>query len=206
MRTFFTKKRFGKIGRNGWKTNQENLNPNPSKCSDRITIARPSKNHLHRFELPSNIAQEAGIAVPEMSNHLYESHFFLSGPLIQYWSQETQFKLTGKLERAVWSSVKRAKYVSVGKCHGFYVGWLLPATMTSASETFNFATAGQWVKGKSAIVLASSLVHSWPNTRKKIKTRITFAWLKTSMGKILPQDSNTSDLIFDLSDDHLPFE
>jgi 2,4-diketo-3-deoxy-L-fuconate hydrolase len=173
------------------KENQENLNPIPQNSRIGSPIARPSKiiciglNYLKH-------AQEAGMAVPEVPIIFMKATSSLSGPFDPIWIPRNSVQTDWEVELAVVIG-KRAKYVSVENAMDYVAGYCLHNDVSE--RDFQLRHGGQWVKGKSADSFAP--LGPFLATREEIKDPHNLRlWLKLN-GKIL-QDSNTSDLIFDL--------
>lgn len=173
------------------KENQENLNPIPQNSRIGSPIARPSKiiciglNYLKH-------AQEAGMAVPEVPIIFMKATSSLSGPFDPILIPRNSIQTDWEVELAVVIG-KRAKYVSVENAMDYVAGYCLHNDVSE--RDFQLRHGGQWVKGKSADSFAP--LGPFLATREEIKDPHNLRlWLKLN-GKIL-QDSNTSDLIFDL--------
>jgi 2,4-diketo-3-deoxy-L-fuconate hydrolase len=173
------------------KENQENLNPIPQNSRIGSPIARPSKiiciglNYLKH-------AQEAGMAVPEVPIIFMKATSSLSGPFDPILIPRNSIQTDWEVELAVVIG-QRAKYVSVENAMDYVAGYCLHNDVSE--RDFQLRHGGQWVKGKSADSFAP--LGPFLATREEIKDPHNLRlWLKRN-GKIL-QDSNTSDLIFDL--------
>jgi len=173
------------------KANQENLNPIPENARIGSPIARPSKiiciglNYLKH-------AQEAGMAVPEIPIIFMKATSALSGPFDPILIPRNSVQTDWEVELAVVIG-KRAKYVSVENSMDYVAGYCLHNDVSE--RDFQLRHGGQWVKGKSADSFAP--LGPFLATRDEIKDPHSLRlWLKLN-GKML-QDSNTSDLIFDL--------
>jgi 2-keto-4-pentenoate hydratase/2-oxohepta-3-ene-1,7-dioic acid hydratase in catechol pathway len=173
------------------KSNEQNLNEIPADSRIGSPIARPSKiiciglNYLKH-------AQEAGMAVPEVPIIFMKATSSLSGPFDPILIPRNSVQTDWEVELAVVIG-KRAKYVSVENAMEYVAGYCLHNDVSE--RDFQLRHGGQWVKGKSADSFAP--LGPFLATRKEIKDPHNLRlWLKLN-GKIL-QDSNTSDLIFDL--------
>ncbi len=173
------------------KANEENLNEIPADARLGSPVARPSKiiciglNYLKH-------AIEAGMAVPEVPIIFMKATSSLSGPfdpiLIPKNSQQTDWEV----ELAVVIG-RRAKYVSEKDALDYVAGYCLHNDVSE--RAFQLLHGGQWVKGKSADSFAP--LGPFLATKEEIKDPHNLRlWLKLN-GKIL-QDSNTSDLIFNI--------
>ncbi|MDN3202514.1 fumarylacetoacetate hydrolase family protein [Algoriphagus sediminis] len=177
---------------NDWLISQkENLPQVPANARIGSPIARPSKiiciglNYLKH-------AQEAGMDVPTIPIVFMKSSSSLSGPFDPILIPKNSKKTDWEVELAVIIG-KRAKYVSKADAMDYVLGY---AVHNDVSERdFQLNHGGQWVKGKSAdsfaplgpVLVTKDQIPDPHNLR---------LWLKLN-GKIL-QDSNTSDLIFDI--------
>jgi len=177
---------------NDWLVSQkENLPQVPANARIGSPIARPSKiiciglNYLKH-------AQEAGMEVPTIPIVFMKSTSSLSGPFDPILIPKNSKKTDWEVELAVIIG-KRAKYISRENAMDYVLGY---AVHNDVSERdFQLNHGGQWVKGKSAdsfAPLGPVLV-----TKDEIPDPHNLRlWLKLN-GKML-QDSNTSDLIFDI--------
>lgn len=173
------------------KASQETLNPIPQNARIGSPIARPSKiiciglNYLKH-------AQEAGMAVPEIPIIFMKATSSLSGPFDPILIPRNSVQTDWEVELAVVIG-KRAKYVSVEHAMDYVAGYCLHNDVSE--RDFQLRHGGQWVKGKSADSFAP--LGPFMATRDEIKDPHNLRlWLSLN-GKML-QDSNTSDLIFDL--------
>ncbi|MHA7129176.1 fumarylacetoacetate hydrolase family protein [Algoriphagus namhaensis] len=154
-------------------------------------ISRPSKiiciglNYLKH-------AQEAGMAVPEVPIIFMKATSSLCGPFDPIFIPKNSKKTDWEVELAVIIG-KRTKYVSKAEAMDHVAGY---AVHNDVSERdFQLHHGGQWVKGKSADNFAplGPLLVTKDEIPDPHQLRL---WLKRN-GKML-QDSNTSDLIFDI--------
>jgi 2-keto-4-pentenoate hydratase/2-oxohepta-3-ene-1,7-dioic acid hydratase in catechol pathway len=173
------------------KANEQNLNEIPEDSRIGSPIARPSKiiciglNYLKH-------ALEAGMAVPEVPIIFMKATSSLSGPFDPILIPRNSVQTDWEVELAVVIG-KRAKYVSVENAMDYVAGYCLHNDVSE--RDFQLRHGGQWVKGKSADSFAP--LGPYLATREEIKDPHNLRlWLKLN-GKML-QDSNTSDLIFDL--------
>jgi len=124
------------------------------------------------------------------SNHFSWKHFFLSGPF-DHIDPRTSLMGLGKWLR--WYTV--ACEICAVKMPGIRLA--IACTMTSASRTFNFATAVQWVKKDCRIIF--SLGPSWHTENQR--PGITSLLLKLNGRKICK--TVYSDLILTRRSSHL---
>jgi 2-keto-4-pentenoate hydratase/2-oxohepta-3-ene-1,7-dioic acid hydratase in catechol pathway len=173
------------------KANQENLNPIPENTRIGSPVARPSKiiciglNYLKH-------AQESGMAVPEVPIIFMKATSSLSGPFDPILIPRNSVQTDWEVELAVVIG-KRAKYISVENAMEYVAGYCLHNDVSE--RDFQLRHGGQWVKGKSADSFAP--LGPFLATREEIEDPHSLRlWLKLN-GKIM-QDSNTSDLIFNI--------
>jgi 2,4-didehydro-3-deoxy-L-rhamnonate hydrolase len=173
------------------KANQENLNPIPEDVRLGSPIARPSKiiciglNYLKH-------AQEAGMEVPEVPIIFMKATSSLSGPFDPILIPKNSVQTDWEVELAIIIG-RRAKYVSVENAMDYVAGYCIHNDVSE--RDFQLRHGGQWVKGKSADSFAP--LGPFLATKEEIKDPHQLRlWLKVN-GEIF-QDSNTSDLIFDL--------
>ncbi|MDG1277152.1 MAG: fumarylacetoacetate hydrolase family protein [Algoriphagus sp.] len=154
-------------------------------------VARPSKIICVGLNYRKH-AEEAGMAVPEVPIIFMKATSSLSGPFDPILIPKNSVQTDWEVELAIVIG-KRAKYVSVENAMDYVAGYCLHNDVSE--RDFQLRHGGQWVKGKSAdnfAPLGPVLV-----TKDEIEDPHNLRlWLKLN-GKIL-QDSNTSDLIFDL--------
>lgn len=154
-------------------------------------ISRPSKiiciglNYLKH-------AQEAGMEVPKIPIVFMKATSSLCGPFDPIFIPKDSKKTDWEVELAVIIG-KRAKYVSVENALDYVAGYCVHNDVSE--RAFQLEHGGQWVKGKSADHFAplGPLLVTKDEITDPHNLRL---WLKLN-GKIL-QDSNTSDLIFDI--------
>ena len=173
------------------KTNQSQLQEIPANSRIGSPIARPSKIICIGLNYRKH-AEEAGMAVPEVPIIFMKATSSLCGPFDPIFIPKNSVKTDWEVELAVVIG-KRAKYVPKENAHEYIAGYCLHNDVSE--RDFQLHHGGQWVKGKSAdhfAPLGPVLV-----TQDEIKDPHNLRlWLKLN-GKIL-QDSNTSDLIFDI--------
>lgn len=154
-------------------------------------VARPSKiiciglNYLKH-------AEESGMAVPEVPIVFMKATSSLCGPFDPIYIPKNSKQTDWEVELAVVIG-KRAKYVSKENALDYVAGYALHNDVSE--RDFQLRHGGQWVKGKSAdhyAPLGPVLV-----TKEEVADPHNLRlWLKLN-DQIL-QDSNTSDLIFDI--------
>ncbi|WP_075352074.1 fumarylacetoacetate hydrolase family protein [Algoriphagus marinus] len=171
--------------------NQNSLAEIPANARIGSPIARPSKIICVGLNYRKH-AEEAGMAVPEVPIIFMKATSSLSGPFDPILIPKNSVQTDWEVELAIVIG-KRAKYVSVENAMDYVAGYCLHNDVSE--RDFQLRHGGQWVKGKSAdnfAPLGPILV-----TKEEITDPHHLRlWLKLN-GKIL-QDSNTSDLIFDL--------
>lgn len=172
-------------------TNRSNLPEIPAKARIGSPIARPSKIICIGLNYRKH-AEEAGMAVPEVPIIFMKATSSLCGPFDPIYIPRNSVQTDWEVELAVVIG-KRAKYVSPEDANDYIAGYCLHNDVSE--RDFQLRHGGQWVKGKSAdhfaplgpILATKSEIPDPHNLR---------LWLKLN-GKVL-QDSNTSDLIFDI--------
>lgn len=172
-------------------TNQKELKEIPTGARLGSPIARPSKIICIGLNYRKH-AEEAGMAVPEVPIIFMKATSSLCGPYDPIFIPKNSVKTDWEVELAIVIG-KRAKYVKKENAFDYIAGYCLHNDVSE--RDFQLHHGGQWVKGKSAdhfAPLGPILV-----TKEEIKDPHNLRlWLKLN-GKIL-QDSNTSDLIFDI--------
>jgi 2,4-didehydro-3-deoxy-L-rhamnonate hydrolase len=171
--------------------NQSNLNEIPANARIGSPIARPSKIICIGLNYRKH-AEEAGMAVPEVPIIFMKATSSLCGPFDPIYIPRNSVQTDWEVELAVVIG-KRAKYVSAEDAYDYIAGYCLHNDVSE--RDFQLRHGGQWVKGKSAdhfaplgpVMATKSEILDPHNLR---------LWLKLN-GKML-QDSNTSDLIFDI--------
>ncbi len=172
-------------------SNQSKLQEIPPNARIGSPIARPSKiiciglNYLKH-------AEEAGMAVPEVPIIFMKATSSLCGPFDPIFIPKNSVQTDWEVELAVVIG-KRAKYVSPEEANDYIAGYCLHNDVSE--RDFQLRHGGQWVKGKSADHFAplGPVLATKDEIPNPHNLRL---WLKLN-GKIL-QDSNTSDLIFDI--------
>ncbi|MEB2782387.1 fumarylacetoacetate hydrolase family protein [Algoriphagus sp. C2-6-M1] len=171
--------------------NQENLNEIPAGSRLGSPIARPSKIVCIGLNYRKH-AIESGMAVPEVPIIFMKATSSLCGPFDNILIPKNSVKTDWEVELAVVIG-KRAKYVSKENAMDYVAGYCVHNDVSE--RDFQLHHGGQWVKGKSAdnfaplgpVLVTKTEIEDPHNLR---------LWLKLN-GKML-QDSNTSDLVFDI--------
>lgn len=154
-------------------------------------IPRPSKIICVGLNYRKH-AEEAGMAVPEVPIIFMKATSSLCGPFDPIFIPKNSVKTDWEVELAIVIG-RRAKYVSKDEALDYVAGYCVHNDVSE--RDFQLHHGGQWVKGKSAdhfaplgpVLVTTDEITDPHNLR---------LWLKLN-GKIL-QDSNTSDLIFDI--------
>lgn len=173
------------------KSNQKTLKEISAKSRIGSPIARPSKIICIGLNYKMHAA-EAGMAVPEVPIIFMKATSSLCGPFDPIFIPKNSVKTDWEVELAVVIG-KRAKYVSKEDALDYVAGYCVHNDVSE--RDFQLHHGGQWVKGKSAdhfaplgpVLVTTDEITDPHNLR---------LWLKLN-GKIL-QDSNTSDLVFDI--------
>lgn len=173
------------------KSNQKLLREISAKSRIGSPIARPSKIICIGLNYRKHAA-EAGMAVPEVPIIFMKATSSLCGPFDPIFIPKNSVKTDWEVELAVVIG-RRAKYVSKDEALDYVAGYCVHNDVSE--RDFQLHHGGQWVKGKSAdhfaplgpVLVTADEVADPHNLR---------LWLKLN-GKML-QDSNTSDLVFDI--------
>ncbi len=173
------------------KSNQQLLKEISAGSRIGSPIARPSKIICVGLNYRKH-AEEAGMAVPEVPIIFMKATSSLCGPFDPIFIPKNSVKTDWEVELAVVIG-KRAKYVSKGDALDYVAGYCVHNDVSE--RDFQLHHGGQWVKGKSAdhfaplgpVLVTTDEIADPHNLR---------LWLKLN-GKML-QDSNTSDLVFDI--------
>ncbi len=171
--------------------NQAKLQEVPASARIGSPIARPSKIICIGLNYRKH-AEEAGMAVPEVPIIFMKATSSLCGPFDPIYIPKNSVQTDWEVELAVVIG-KRTKYVSPEEAGEYIAGYCLHNDVSE--RDFQLRHGGQWVKGKSAdhfaplgpILVTKDEIPDPHNLR---------LWLSLN-GKIL-QDSNTSDLIFNI--------
>lgn len=173
------------------KSNQKLLKEISPKSRIGSPIARPSKIICVGLNYRKH-AEEAGMAVPEVPIIFMKATSSLCGPFDPIFIPKNSFKTDWEVELAVVIG-RRAKYVAKDEALVYVAGYCVHNDVSE--RDFQLHHGGQWVKGKSAdhfaplgpVLVTTDEITDPHNLR---------LWLKLN-GKML-QDSNTSDLVFDI--------
>lgn len=173
------------------KSNQQLLKEISAGSRIGSPIPRPSKIICVGLNYRKHAA-EAGMAVPEVPIIFMKATSSLCGPFDPIFIPKNSVKTDWEVELAVVIG-RRAKYVSKDEAFDYVAGYCVHNDVSE--RDFQLHHGGQWVKGKSAdhfaplgpVLVTTDEITDPHNLR---------LWLKLN-GKIL-QDSNTSDLIFDI--------
>lgn len=171
--------------------NEKSLNEIPEGSRIGSPIARPSKIVCIGLNYRKH-AEESGMEVPEVPIVFMKATSSLCGPFDPIYIPKNSEQTDWEVELAVVIG-KRAKYVSRENAMDYVAGYCVHNDVSE--RDFQLRHGGQWVKGKSAdnfAPLGPVLV-----TKSEIEDPHQLRlWLKLN-GKML-QDSNTSDLVFDI--------
>lgn len=173
------------------KSNQQLLKEISAGSRIGSPIPRPSKIICVGLNYRKHAA-EAGMAVPEVPIIFMKATSSLCGPFDPIFIPKTSVKTDWEVELAVVIG-RRAKYVSKDEALDYVAGYCVHNDVSE--RDFQLHHGGQWVKGKSAdhfaplgpVLVTTDEITDPHNLR---------LWLKLN-GKML-QDSNTSDLVFDI--------
>ncbi|WP_297335341.1 fumarylacetoacetate hydrolase family protein [Algoriphagus sp.] len=171
--------------------NQTKLPSVPKNSRIGSPIVRPSKiiciglNYLKH-------AQEAGMSVPEVPIIFMKATSSLCGPFDPIFIPKDSKQTDWEVELGVVIG-KRAKYVKTEQAMDYVAGYVLHNDVSE--RDFQLRHGGQWVKGKSADHFAP--LGPFLVTQDEVPNPHALRlWLKLN-GKLL-QDSDTSDMIFDI--------
>lgn len=173
------------------KVNQDTLPEVPASSRIGSPVARPSKIICIGLNYRKH-AEEAGMAVPEIPIIFMKASSSLCGPYDPIYIPRNSVQTDWEVELAVVIG-KRAKYIKKEDAFDYIAGYCLHNDVSE--RDFQLRHGGQWVKGKSADHFAP--LGPFLVTKDEIADPHQLRlWLKLN-GKML-QDSNTSDLIFDI--------
>jgi 2,4-didehydro-3-deoxy-L-rhamnonate hydrolase len=154
-------------------------------------IKRPSKIICVGLNYTMH-AKESGMAVPEVPILFMKATSSLCGPNDSIIIPRNSTKTDWEVELAVVIG-KKATYVSKADAMDYVAGYALHNDVSE--RDFQLNHGGQWVKGKSADHFAP--FGPYLVTKDEIKDPHNLRlWLKVNGEKL--QDSNTSDLVFDI--------
>lgn len=171
--------------------NQSSLPEVPKDARLGSPIARPSKIICVGLNYRMHAA-ESGMAVPEVPIIFMKATSSLCGPNDPIFIPKNSVQTDWEVELAVVIG-KRAKYVSKENALDYVAGYCLHNDVSE--RDFQLRHGGQWVKGKSADHFAP--LGPFLATQDEIADPHSLRlWLK--LNDQMLQDSNTSDLIFDI--------
>lgn len=154
-------------------------------------IKRPSKIICVGLNYAKH-AQESGMPLPEVPILFMKATSSLCGPFDPIIIPKNSEKTDWEVELAVVIG-KKASYVGKEEAMDYVAGYVLHNDVSE--RDFQLHHGGQWVKGKSADHFAP--LGPFLATKDEIKDPHNLRlWLKVN-GQML-QDSNTSDLVFDI--------
>jgi 2-keto-4-pentenoate hydratase/2-oxohepta-3-ene-1,7-dioic acid hydratase in catechol pathway len=187
---FFTSNGLERL-RTWLKSNKQLLKEISAKSRIGSPIARPSKIICVGLNYRKH-AEEAGMAVPEVPIIFMKATSSLCGPFDPIFIPKNSVKTDWEVELAIVIG-RRAKYVGKDEALDYVAGYCVHNDVSE--RDFQLHHGGQWVKGKSAdhfaplgpVLVTTDEIADPHNLR---------LWLKLN-GKML-QDSNTSDLVFDI--------
>lgn len=171
--------------------NLDSLSKIPEGSRIGSPVARPSKIVCIGLNYRKH-AIESGMAVPEVPIIFMKATSSLSGPFDPIYIPKNSLATDWEVELAVVIG-KRAKYVSKEDAMDYVAGYCLHNDVSE--RDFQLRHGGQWVKGKSADNFAP--LGPFMATKTEIPDPHNLRlWLKLNGETI--QDSNTSDLVFDI--------
>lgn len=171
--------------------NAHNLQVVSDKTRLGSPIKRPSKILCVGLNYSLH-AKESGMPVPEVPILFMKATSSLCGPFDPILIPRNSTKTDWEVELAVVIG-KKATYVSKEEAMDYVAGYVLHNDVSE--RDFQLHHGGQWVKGKSADHFAP--LGPFIATKDEIPNPHTLRlWLKVN-GEMM-QDSNTSDLVFDI--------
>ncbi len=172
-------------------SNLDNLQEINSSSRIGSPIKRPSKIICVGLNYSMH-AKESGMAVPEIPIIFMKATSSLCGPYDDIIIPKNSAKTDWEVELAVVIG-KKAAYVSKESAMDYVAGYCVHNDVSE--RDFQLHHGGQWVKGKSADTFAP--LGPYLVTKDEIKDPHNLRlWLKLN-GNMM-QDSNTSDLVFDI--------
>ncbi len=154
-------------------------------------VARPSKIVCVGLNY-SKHAAESGMQLPAEPVIFFKSTTSLIGPNDTIIIPKNSEKTDWEVELAVVIG-KRASYVEKDEAMNYVAGYVLHNDVSE--RAFQLERGGQWVKGKSADTFAP--LGPWLATKDEIPDPHNLRlWLK--LNDKMMQDSNTSDLVFNI--------
>jgi 2,4-diketo-3-deoxy-L-fuconate hydrolase len=168
---------------------------NLQKISDKTRLGSPIKRPSKIICVGLNYslhAKESGMPVPEVPILFMKATSSLCGPFDPILIPRNSTKTDWEVELAVVIG-KKATYVSKEEAMDYVAGYVLHNDVSE--RDFQLHHGGQWVKGKSADHFAP--LGPYLVTKDEISDPHNLRlWLKVN-GETM-QDSNTSDLVFDI--------
>lgn len=172
-------------------SNSHNLQEISDKTRIGSPIKRPSKIICVGLNYSLH-AKESGMPVPEVPILFMKATSSLCGPFDPILIPRNSTKTDWEVELAVVIG-KKATYVTKEEAMDFVAGYVLHNDVSE--RDFQLHHGGQWVKGKSADHFAP--LGPFIATKDEIPHPHNLRlWLKVN-GEMM-QDSNTSDLVFDI--------
>lgn len=154
-------------------------------------MARPSKIICVGLNYAGH-AKESGMEIPKQPVIFFKATSAIVGPNDDLVIPKNSLKTDWEVELAIVIG-KKAKYVNVENAYDHIAGYVLHNDYSE--RAFQLEHGGQWVKGKSADTFAP--LGPFIATRDEIKEPHDLnLWLKVNGEKV--QDSNTSDLVFNV--------
>ncbi len=173
----------------------ESKNHNLQEISDKTRIGSPIKRPSKIICVGLNYslhAKESGMPVPEVPILFMKATSSLCGPFDPILIPRNSTKTDWEVELAVVIG-KKATYVTKEEAMDYVAGYVLHNDVSE--RDFQLHHGGQWVKGKSADHFAP--LGPFIATKDEIPNPHSLRlWLKVN-GEMM-QDSNTSDLVFDI--------
>ena len=168
---------------------------NLKEISDKSRIGSPIKRPSKIICVGLNYslhAKESGMPVPEVPILFMKATSSLCGPFDPILIPRNSVKTDWEVELAVVIG-KKATYVSKEDAMDYVAGYVLHNDVSE--RDFQLHHGGQWVKGKSADHFAP--LGPFIATKDEIPDPHNLRlWLKVN--GVMMQDSNTSDLVFDI--------
>ena len=168
---------------------------NLQEISDKSRIGSPIKRPSKIICVGLNYslhAKESGMPVPEVPILFMKATSSLCGPFDPILIPRNSTKTDWEVELAVVIG-KKATYVSKEDAMDYVAGYVLHNDVSE--RDFQLHHGGQWVKGKSADHFAP--LGPFIATKDEIPDPHNLRlWLKVN--GVMMQDSNTSDLVFDI--------
>ena len=168
---------------------------NLKEISDKSRIGSPIKRPSKIICVGLNYslhAKESGMPVPEVPILFMKATSSLCGPFDPILIPKNSVKTDWEVELAVVIG-KKATYVSKEDAMDYVAGYVLHNDVSE--RDFQLHHGGQWVKGKSADHFAP--LGPFIATKDEIPDPHNLRlWLKVN--GVMMQDSNTSDLVFDI--------